>query len=360
MMRKEIKKKLILTFLYIAIFSIFVISSPEYNAVFSDDEPEKPYVSLLSVKYRAGIITIYFEPLLNVNLRYRIYRSQSLIKDDASLIEATLVSEVSKYELPFNDTPGIEGKYNYLITIVEKDIEHVTFIPFQNMNINPIDYSPFPQMVENIEIKPGSEEKVEISFKPINPNSTYFLYRSNEIIKEIAQQEFIEKPDQALSKKPNQELIGTIKGEAGHFTITLEEHIPHFFAITVKNRLDVLNEIVFPDRNMTDEPYFFEKTGETTAGAITVTNQELIDDNLKNNFYKSDYLKTLNGFIPILKKENLTAAQTAVIHFYMGQCQYYLGNYKEAIKHFIISKEVNQYKNMAEIWIDRSLAKSRG
>ena len=69
-MRKEIKKKLILTFLYVTIFSLLVISSPEYNVVFSEDEPEKPHVSLLSVKYRAGIIIIYFEPLLIVNLRY--------------------------------------------------------------------------------------------------------------------------------------------------------------------------------------------------------------------------------------------------------------------------------------------------
>ncbi|KKL19166.1 hypothetical protein LCGC14_2468230, partial [marine sediment metagenome] len=71
-------------------------------------------------------------------------------------------------------------------------------------------------------------------------------------------------------------------------------------------------------------------------------------------------LKTLDGFIPILKKENLTAAEKAVIHFYMGQSHYYLGNYKEAIKYFILSKEATKYKNMSEIWIDRSLAKTRG
>ena len=351
-MRKEIKKKLLFTFSYIALFSLIVISFPEHNVVFSDDELGKPHASLLSVKYSAGIISIYFEPLLNVNLRYRIYRSQSLIKDDASLNEATLVSEISKYEIPFNDTPETDGKYNYLITIVENDIEHIIFIPFQSMNIIPVDYSPFPRMVESIEIKPGSEDSVDISFKPANPDSTYFLYRSSEIIDEITQQK--------LNEKPKQELIGTTKGEDGHFTITFEENIPHYFAITVKNRKDVLNEIVFPGRNMTDEPYIFAKKTETTAGVIIVPNQELIDDNLKNNFYKADYLKTIDGFIPILKKENLTVAQKAVIHLYMGQCHYYLGNYKEAIKHFILSKEANQYKNTSEIWIDRSLAKTRG
>ena len=70
MMRKEIKKKLLLTFSYIALISLFVISFPEHNVVFSDNELDKPHVSLLSVRYNTGIITIYFEPLLNVKLRY--------------------------------------------------------------------------------------------------------------------------------------------------------------------------------------------------------------------------------------------------------------------------------------------------
>jgi hypothetical protein len=341
MMRKIIKKKLILTFSYIALFGLLIISFNEYNIVFSDDGTDIPHVSLISVKYSDGIITVYFEPLLNVNLRYRIYRSRTPIKDNDSLSDATLVSEISKYELPFYDTPVVDGKYNYLITIVEKDTEHIIFIPFQNMNINPIDYSPYPHVVENIKITSDIKDSIKISFNPVKPEYTYLLYKSDKMIDEITEQE----------------LIGTIKGENGHFRVTLEENTPLFFAVTVKNRLGVLNKNIIYGMNMTETAYTYVKKIEPEVKKIT--NQQLIDDNLKSNFYKAEYVKALGRFIQILEKKDLTADEKAVVHFYMGQCHYYLGNYEDAIRYFILSKEVNQYKNMSEIWLDRSLAKTR-
>ena len=96
MMIKKSNKKFILTFSYIVLFGLLTISLREYNIVFSDDDPEEPHVSLLTAKYRQGMITIYFEPLLDADLRYRIYRSKTLIKDESALDNATLISEISK------------------------------------------------------------------------------------------------------------------------------------------------------------------------------------------------------------------------------------------------------------------------
>jgi hypothetical protein len=341
MMRKKMQKKFLLTFSYIILFSLIIISFDQHKTLFSDDDPDKPHVSLISVKYRGGIITIYFEPLLDVNLRYRIYRSRTLIKDDESLRDATLVSEISKYELPFYDDPQEDGKYNYLITVVEDDIEHIIFIPFQNMNINPVDYSPYPHAVDSIRVSSGTGGSVEIYFTPVKPEDTYLLYKSDKMIDEI----------------DDQELIGTIKGEDGHFSVVLKENTPLYFAITVKNRLNVLNNNVIYGMNMTETPFTYVKTEEPAVKRIT--NRELIDDNLKSNFYRADYSKALEVFVMILQKKDLTADEKAVVHFYMGQCHYYLGDYRTAIKYFILSKEVSGYRNMSEIWIDRSLAKTR-
>jgi tetratricopeptide (TPR) repeat protein len=91
-----------------------------------------------------------------------------------------------------------------------------------------------------------------------------------------------------------------------------------------------------------------------------ITNEELIRNNLSNNFYRGNYQKALDTFLPILGKSDITVTEMAMGHFYMGQCYFYLGNYKNAVKYFILSKELQQFKNRSEVWIDRCLERIDG
>ena len=82
---------------------------------------------------------------------------------------------------------------------------------------------------------------------------------------------------------------------------------------------------------------------------------ELIERTLRNHSYKGNYAEALEVFDSILAHEHLSPAEKSAVHFYMGQCEFYLGKYKKAIRSFILSKEDPRRRGQAESWIVRCL-----
>ena len=316
----------------------------------------EPYVTLLTTKYQSGEIRISFEPLKDENIRYRVYRSQNIIMDEKALSNAVMVCEITNQGIPYLDAPETDGKYYYSITLLENGKEYKTFIPFQNINVNPIDYSPFPEMVQNIDIKAKTDDQIDLYFTPAHHDYTYTLYTSSSEISEITEQE----------------PFTTLKGSTDRFSVPVKKDTPYYFVITVANRFGVENNDITPGKNENSEPYMIKSVEKVEEKKIVmeekeivrprkkITNEELIRNNLSNNFYRGNYQKALDTFLPILGKSDITVTEMAMAHFYTGQCYFYLGNYKNAVKYFILSKELQQFKNRSEIWIDRCLERIDG
>ncbi len=305
----------------------------------SAETEEELYPTLITVKYHEGLIIITFEPTKYKNLKYRLYRANEPIKTEARLIDAVLVGEVSENEIPFSDNPESDGKYTYAITILKNGVEHINLIPFQNIMLNPVDYSPFPQRVEKIEISPEDGKQIKLYFSPVNLEYIYNLYISHDKISEISDQ------------KPS----ATLKGE-NHFSVSIVENTPYYFIITSTNRLGVENKDIVVGKNENSEAYLIKSVKKPAVRIVKKkTNMALIENNLQYNFYKGKYRKSLNTFLSILKKRDLTGYEKATVHFYTGQCYYYLEMNSKAIKYFILSKKVKKYSSNSEAWIDRCL-----
>jgi tetratricopeptide (TPR) repeat protein len=86
---------------------------------------------------------------------------------------------------------------------------------------------------------------------------------------------------------------------------------------------------------------------------------ELIEQNLRNNFYRGNYNRALDNFRSILQRDDLTRGERGKAAFYAGQCSYYLSDYEKAVKYFVFSKEAESYMGMADAWIERCLGRIR-
>ena len=87
------------------------------------------------------------------------------------------------------------------------------------------------------------------------------------------------------------------------------------------------------------------------------TYAELINHNLRKNFYEGQYRAALTDFLSMLESGSLTEDEKGLVIFYTGQCYFYLGEYEKAVKQFIISKEFPAYHDGAEMWMKRSLGR---
>jgi hypothetical protein len=313
------------------------------------------YTTLISAQYRSGKILISFEPLRDEDATYRIYRSQKKMMNITDLQNATLMAEITADEIPLRDAPVEEGKYYYTVTILKAGFEHAHIIPYQTTTVRPLDFSPFPSIVEKIILKAGENGKLNIYFQPLIPEYRYSLFISSEQIFNIT--------DHTPSV--------TAGGTDDYFSVKLEENTTYYFAVTTTNRLGVDNRAIYPGKNATLKPYrreaakppvvereTEEQNGEVKSREIDESKRpvnELIEDNLRSNFYQGNYLKTLEVFQLLAKDWELAASERALINFYSGQCHYYLDNYSSAIKYFILSKEKKELRDISQAWIDRCL-----
>jgi len=322
---------------------------------------ENRFVTLINPTYDEGYISLSFEPVGDPALRYRVYRSEKAIISESDIEFATLIGEIDAGSIPIKDYPGVDGRYYYAVTVVENFAD---LIPYLNTTTNPIDFTPIPEVIDTFTITSFDMEDgthlLNIQFIPASVDHTYNLYTNDNPIAEIG--------DTAPST--------TAPGTSGFFELTVEENTPLFMAITVINRLGVENKTLIPGRNVTAGPFLIEsKEGETVARKTemvpapqptTVMDEEeedeaepsvndLIHQNLQNHFYRGNYEKALSNFITILDREDLTGEERSFASLYAGQCSFYLKDYEKAIKYFVLSKEIDNYRGMADAWIERSL-----
>ena len=324
---------------------------------------ENRFVTLINPKYEDGYISLSFEPIEDINLQYRVYRSDKPIISQSDIEQATLIGEIDVKGIPLKDYPGIDGRFFYAVTVLE---EFPELIPYLNTTTNPIDFSPLPEVIDTFTITPFDMEDgthlLNIQFIPTTVEYTYNLYTNMNPISEVG--------DISLSS--------TAPGTVGYFELTVEENSPLFMAITVLNRLGTENKTLIPGRNVTTGPFLIEsKEGETvvrkpdlapfqqptteldeeeeTAAALSAV--ELINRNLQSNFYRGNYAEALSNFKTILSRGDLTGEERGFAALYAGQCSFYLRDYRKAIKYFVLSKEAEGYEGMADAWIERSLSR---
>ena len=324
---------------------------------------ENRFVTLINPKYEEGYISLSFEPIEDTTLQYRVYRSDKPIISQSDIERATLIDEISAEGIPLKDYPGIDGSFFYAVTVVE---EFSDLIPYLNTTTNPIDFSPIPEVIDTFTITAFDMEDgthlLNIQFVPTTVEYTYNLYTNMNPISEI--------DDITLS--------ATAPGTVGYIELTVEENNPLFMAITVLNRLGTENKTLIPGRNVTYGPFLIESKGgetmvrkpemapvqqpttkldeeEETEAALSAA--ELINQNLRSNFYRGNYAEALSNFKTILGRGDLTGEERGFAALYAGQCSFYLRDYKKAIRYFVLSKDAEGYEGMADAWIERSLSR---
>jgi hypothetical protein len=327
------------------------------------------FVTLISSKYEEGFVSLSFESIKDPNLQYRIYRSDKPIISQADIERSTLIAEISAGEIPLKDSPGIDGKFYYAVTVAE---EFSGLIPYLNTTTSPIDFSPLPGVIDTFNITELDHEngkhRLSIQFIPATDEYTYNLYTGMTLIKKL----------------DDTELRATVTGADGRFELSVQENMPVFMAITALNRLGVENKTLIPGRNVTSEPFLIKddegervvkksemepvqetspedrekpKVDELRKVARTLSPGKLIEQNLRSNFYTGNYGRALDNFRSILSRGDLTMEERGSATFHAGQCSYYLRDYEQAVKYFILSKEVEGYERMADAWIERSLSR---
>jgi hypothetical protein len=346
----------------VALLVILVLSISTYTLLGEEGlVTENRFVTLINTKYEAGYINLSFEPLEDSSLRYRVYRSEKPIISQSDVESATLIASIDATDIPLRDYPGMDGKFYYAVTVVE---EFPELIPYLNTTTSPIDFSPIPEVIDTFSISSFDMEDgthlLNIQFIPTSVDHAYNLYTDNTPITDI------------VDASP----AASVAGTKGYFELTLEEDSPLFMAITILNRLGIENRTLIPGRNVTTGPFVIASgEGETlvrkpdiapvTQPTTVIDEQEqgekepsaldLIQQNLRNHFYRGDYETALNNFDSILKRGDLSGEERGFTALYAGQCSFYLEDYEKAVKYFVQSKETESYEGMADAWIERSL-----
>lgn len=323
-------KRALVHCLFFFLFFVCTLSADE------SDFDELMYPTLISATYRMGKVLIDFEPAEADGVTYKIYRSNQPVVSHADLSAVECTTEISSNALPYQDEPVGDGKYWYAITVKTENEEHVKIVPYQNATVGSVDFSPFPHTVEELDIAPESERNIRIHFTPLYPDYTYLLYVHNEAFVDTAGLE-------------------PVKDVKGNNTIHLriEYGRPYFFLITTMNRLGVENTDIVSGKNTNKSAFILEKK-TTKPSSQGPSLQQRIEQTLQFSFYRGNYSKALQAFQSLLPEE-LTSSERGTVHFYIGQCFYYLGEYEKAIKNFILSKESDAYKSSAAVWMERCI-----
>ena len=332
----------------IACFSLFGgIGTPA-----AEEEGYEPirYPTLIKAKYESGAVEISFETVDIEHAVYRIYRSSSPLLSPESLAVAEVAAEITAADLPFRDAPEREGRYYYAVIAVIQQ-EQLALIPYQNATLTAVSFTPPAEQVETIEVRKLDENRVAVRFKPLNPRYAYNLYTSSSPLVKIGE------------ATPAASAAAATEG-MGVFELAYAKGTPYYFAVTAVNGAGAENVVLTPGRNSTLEPFIEKVEGKkkeppkaaaAAKAPVVITPGELIDGNLRSNFFKGDYSKALVSFTTILERKELSLRDKSTVHFYMGQCYFYLGEYKKAIRSFILSKEDPGSVRRSELWIDRCL-----
>jgi hypothetical protein len=309
----------------------------------------------------AGSIVVLFEGIEEENVVYRVYRASTPLTNSRSLASAELAAEVTIVQLPYRDVPRKDGMYYYAVTAVLGDEEKLILVPYQNTTVSAVDFAPLPPAVETFEIRRQKGTSVSIPFSPRTPENTYNLYVSDSPIESLAGLG----PYEHLADRDSFELI-------------LERNTPYYFAITAVNRLGAENRALTPGENASADPFEIKQASRPTDGPAataaekrpapeppkpikakrppeTLSPAAKIDRVLRTRFYKGEYAEAREGFRSILARESLSTSEQSAVHFYMGQCEFYLGEYGTATRSFILSKEDPTRKGPADAWIQRCL-----
>jgi hypothetical protein len=333
----------------IAFFAAVVAFHPCPPLAVAWNGEEVLYPTLISVRYETGAVVIGFEPISESGTVYRIYRSTAPIKTEEDLLSSDPVVEIAPEELPYTDKPNIGDRYYYAVTVLGKEGERTDLVPFQNSTLYPVDYSPMPDPVRSIKITQADGPIASLTFSPVRMDYTYSLYISSQPI------------DLLDGKSPD----FVLEGGKDRFAVEIQEETPFYFLITTSNRMGVENRCVVKGENTNIEAFIIKKSEEesktlkakgkkrTTPKKKQISVKSLIERNLKYNFNRGYYSRALMEFNGILKRQDLSFSQQGAVYFYMGQCCFYTNDYKSAIRYFILSKSVSQYKNSAELWIER-------
>ncbi len=308
------------------------------GTLFADgsDFDEVRYPTLISAAYRKGKVLIDFEPVDEDGVKYRIYRSDQPVCSYTDISTERYTEEISADALPFQDEPESDGNYWYAVTVKTEKKEHSTIVPYQNATASPVDFSPFPDPVEELEIVKESERSVQIRFPLLRTDYTYNLYVNREAFVDAA----------------GLEPVKVTEGE-NTITLNIEQDLPYFFLITTTNRLGVENTHIVSGKN-TNESAFILKKKKPKPVPKGPTSKQRIEQILQLSFYRGHYSEALRSFQSLLEEE-LPSSELGSVHFYMGQCLFYLGEYEKAIKYFILSKEIDTYRSSAGIWVKRCI-----
>ena len=177
MERSGLKKKTVIILL-ISSLTLFAVTI----SAFSQTGEELAYPTLLSVKYRDGLVLIDFESVAGETTQHRIYRSKYKIQKNEDLKMATPLAEITGKSLPYKDAPDEDGKYYYAVTFIKDGNEITELVPFQNITVKPVDYSPIPEPVQTITVTYLDNHLLGISFTPKKEEYTYNLYVSSQRI----------------------------------------------------------------------------------------------------------------------------------------------------------------------------------
>jgi len=127
--------------------------------------------------------------------------------------------------------------------VLKNEREYTNLIPFQNTLITPVDFSPFPEMIQGFEVHRLKGPYIELRFQPVRDNYTYNLYRSSQRVTEITEADPVD----------------TVSGSAGAFTVQVAENTPYYFIIIPVNRLWVENPTILIGKNENELPFLIKK-----------------------------------------------------------------------------------------------------
>ena len=342
-------KKTITTLLSLILLTTASLYSQENNNI--------PFPSLLMVKYQKGYVLINFDPLKDPSYSYKIYRSNSAILKDSDLTDKNLVKIIKSSDLPFKDVPDKDGKYYYAVIATKNGKDFKKIIPLQNTTIYPVDFSPYPRTVKIKKIVKKKDNEIEINIDPVHKNWKYFLYISNKKIENLG------------SLKSKQIIIGP----RNIFNIKIHTGMDYYFAVIVQNRLGIKNDELSPGNNVTIKPFKLkeikqiskstEKKKKNLVGKPKLLHRSkpktktIINRTISIYFVKGNYKRTIQELNWILKTYPTDSKQKSNIYFYLGQSYFYIKNYAKAVKYFILCKDYPYYREEAEAWIDRVLGK---
>jgi hypothetical protein len=314
------------------------------------------FVTLIKPQYENGSIVVSFEPIEGEDLRYRVYRAENPIISTSDIEKAEFVGEITADNIPFIDKPEVDGTYYYAVTVTE---EFPELVPFVNTTTKAVDFAPMPEVIdryETIRLDATEEgtQKLFIRFIPSTEGYAYNLYTSM----------------LPFEKTTDASLAASVVAADEQFGYTLQRDSPLYFAITAINRLGVENTELISGRNLTPGPVVAEEKPvpvatveeelpkeEAPVEPAGPTPRDMIDRILRNSFYQGRYGSALQDLEALFARDDLTDEERGLVAFYMGQCHFYLGEYRRAVKYFVLSKDAHTYREAADAWIERSLSR---